>query len=94
MTSADADPPPSDKATLGWLAWLARRAAVEDRRRSCVGKKRYVDDLSAAFACREAKRLRGVDLTGYCCPYCGAFHIGHRPGWPRGLLLRIVRSTQ
>ncbi len=47
--------------------------------KQCVGKVAH-ETRHAANQAIHARKGRPSNLTPYRCPYCHAFHIGHRPG--------------
>ena len=51
------------------------------RRKSCEGKKRYMDTGEARKSLYFQKRngsLKGL-INIYHCKFCGKFHLGHAP---------------
>lgn len=57
------------------------------RRRTCFGKRRYPDQVSAfAFAVHEMEANQGLKLDAYRCRYCGGWHLFKaKPGNSREL---------
>lgn len=50
------------------------------RRRACVGKRRYDSEAAARGGIRRMRRHGVTDwLTPYRCPFCNGFHFGHPP---------------
>ena len=52
------------------------------RRRGCIGKRRFRDPRAAMRAIRHLVLERGYQghLSPYRCRFCGAWHFGHTPG--------------
>jgi hypothetical protein len=48
------------------------------RRKQCEGKNKYLTIDEAVSAADHRRRAVGAALDAYRCPFCGAFHIGHR----------------
>lgn len=64
-----------------------------DRRRSCEGKTRYVDE-TAAGAAAYAARKAGQHLGYYRCQHCPGWHLGHRPKWIRKSIASKARHAR
>ncbi|TXI23128.1 MAG: hypothetical protein E6Q67_04935 [Roseateles sp.] len=49
------------------------------RRASCSSKARYATSAEADAAIRALRARKGCQgrLHPFCCPICGAFHVGH-----------------
>ena len=49
------------------------------RHKACERKKRYSSESEAKLAIRDCERHGSRDLHTYRCPYCGGWHLTHKP---------------
>lgn len=49
----------------------------EHKQHSCTRKKRFVSKEEANDSAKSFRKKYGSKMMGYCCYYCGHWHIGH-----------------
>lgn len=58
---------------------IRRSGFVDTRERQCTGKRQFRTKAHAKKFRRRAPHLNHGDLDIYRCPWCSAYHIGHKP---------------
>ena len=58
---------------------VAQQREAQLRHKACERKKRYSCESEAKLAIRDCERQGSRDLHTYRCPYCGGWHLTHKP---------------